>query len=802
MTGAQNTGAHRVPLGDTGWSVWREVLLRTTGFPADGLDRFGAAPAAAAADALLAGPASDAALRAGLDRELAAAAAAESAQIAGIVADPLFREALAWQNSSMQACLDSLASGRPTKRRILRRRERAIARYWQRYCAKNETIGFFGPVCWGSIDADEAAVVRADAGPALVRDRKIFFEHWALDAYAQTLVADPEIRAFLPPALLSHFTLDGDTVLRPAQPPLALLPAEAELVRRCTGAPAATVVASLVEDSVLRRAEDGSAMLGRLVERGVLTWDADLPIGPGCETVLAGRIAAIADDAARARALAGFQRLQDARDKVAAAAGEAEAVRSALEFLAAEFVALTGRDATRSAGQTYAGRTLCVEDTVRDLDVVVGRRLLDDVAAPLEPLLLAARWLSAELARTHSEALRALFDDLAEAEPGKPVNLADLWFLAQGLWYGSGPRPVDAVAADFARRWSALFGLDDSSPGESGPAEVAKDQADITLSATEVTARAVELFPAENPGWSAGRLHSPDLQICAPSLEALNHGDYLVVLGELHVAWATFDCSALTVCHPRPEDLAAALAADLGEHRVRLLYPTDWPRTTSRLMDSLDGPTDRRLGIAAAPGADREHLLPVTSVTVADVGGELLASAPDGRTWPLLEIFSTLLATHAVDGFKTTAAGNTPRITVDRLVVARRTWRTTVGRTGLAEASGETDQYLAARAWRAALALPDRAFVKVGTEVKPFYVDLTSPTLVSMLCQTIRRAQEVAGPEVSVTVSEMLPGTDQAWVPDRAGRRYFSELRLHITDPEPAPPSGAQRSEDRDAGHR
>ncbi|MEY9856967.1 hypothetical protein ABH935_002575 [Catenulispora sp. GAS73] len=788
------TGAHSVPLGDTGWSVWREVLLRTTGFPADGLDRFGATAAAKAADALLAGPGpdadADAALRAGLDRELAAAAAAESARIAEIVADPLFREALAWQNSSMQTCLDSLSSGRPMKRRILRRRERAIARYWQRYCAKNETIGFFGPVCWGSIGADEAAVVRADPGPALVRDRKVFFEHWALDAYAQTLVADPEVRAFLPPALLSHFTLDGDTVLRPAQPPLTLLPAEAELVRRCTGAPAATVVAGLVEDRVLRRAEDGSAMLGRLVERGVLTWDADLPIGPGAEDVLAGRIAAVADEAARARALAGFQRLQDARDKVATAAGDAEAVRSALEFLAAEFVALTGRDATRSAGQTYAGRTLCVEDTVRDLDVVVGRRLLDDIAAPLEPLLLAARWLSAELARTHSEALRALFDDLAAAEPEKPVSLADLWFLAQGLWYGSGPRPVDVVAADFARRWSALFGLDGS------------DQADIVLSAAEVRARVAELFPAEHPGWSAGRLHSPDLQICAPDLEAVNRGEYLVVLGELHVAWATFDCSALTVCHPRPEDLAAALAEDLGEHRIRLLYPADWPRTTSRLVDSLDGPTDYRLGIAAAPGADREHLLPVTSVTVADVGGTLVASAADGRTWPLLEIFSTLLATHAVDGFKTTAAGNTPRITVDRLVVARRTWRTTVGRTGLAEASGEADQYLAARGWRAALGLPDRAFVKVGTEVKPFYVDLTSPTVVSMLCQTVRRAQEVAGPEVSVTVSEMLPDTDQAWVPDRAGRRYFSELRLHITDPEPAPPSGAERSEDRDAGHR
>jgi len=29
----------------------------------------------------------------------------------------------------------------------------------------------------------------------------------------------------------------------------------------------------------------------------------------------------------------------------------------------------------------------------------------------------------------------------------------------------------------------------------------------------------------------------------------------------------------------------------------------------------------------------------------------------------------------------------------------------------------------------------------------------------------------------------MLPTPEQAWVPDAAGRRYFSELRLHVVDP-------------------
>ena len=51
-----------------------------------------------------------------------------------------------------------------------------------------------------------------------------------------------------------------------------------------------------------------------------------------------------------------------------------------------------------------------------------------------------------------------------------------------------------------------------------------------------------------------------------------------------------------------------------------------------------------------------------------------------------------------------------------------------------------------------------------------------------MFCAMVRAARVDGGDGVSLTVSEMLPTPDQAWVPDGAGRRYFSELRLHIVD--------------------
>jgi hypothetical protein len=36
----------------------------------------------------------------------------------------------------------------------VRRREEVIASYWQRYCSKNDTIGFFGPLGWGGFSGN------------------------------------------------------------------------------------------------------------------------------------------------------------------------------------------------------------------------------------------------------------------------------------------------------------------------------------------------------------------------------------------------------------------------------------------------------------------------------------------------------------------------------------------------------------------------------------------------------------------------------------------------------------------------
>ncbi|WP_229402071.1 thioesterase domain-containing protein [Micromonospora okii] len=766
------SGAHRVPLGDTGWSVWRDAILRTTGFPAVGLTELGAPQAAAAADELLATGGG----RERFDKEFAEAVTASAGRLSELAADPLLREAVTWQNRGALLALDGLARGGADAPRNVRRRdrERALLKYWQRYCGKNETVGFFGPSCWVTLDPEEPGTARVRPGAGLTRRRWVWFESWALSAYADRIGADLAVRRWWPPMLQPHLSLRGRTVLRPGRPPVALTAVEAALLAAADGhRPARDLVADPALG--LRRPDDGYTLLDRLVERELITWDANLPVAPEAEAALVARIDAIGDEPARRAARAGLDRLRAARDEVADAAGDPDRLRAALDRLDETFTELTGQPARRRAGQMYAGRTLCYEDTARDLDVVFGAPLLADLAAPLAVLLRAARWLADELEEAYGAAFRELYDELrAEAGDG-PVSLADLWFLAQGMFWGTGERPVDGVATEFAARWAGLFGL----------AELPADVTEVRLSAADLAARVAEVFPARPTRWSSGRLHSPDLQICATDADALARGDYTVVLGELHAAWPSFDCQVFTPSHPDVARLREALAEDLGQERVRLLFPSDWPRRTSRTAEALTGPTDRQLAFLPAPGVDPDRVLPTVDLTVSESDGRLVATAVDGTRWALTEVFAGLLSAHAVDGFKLVAAAPyTPRIVLDRLVVARRTWRTTVGECGLADVTDERDRFLAVRRWRRERGLPELVYVKLGTETKPCFVDLGSPAYAAMFAAMVRAARTDGGDAVSLTVSEMLPTPDDAWVPDAAGRRYLSELRLHIVDDE------------------
>ncbi|MFC7546922.1 lantibiotic dehydratase [Plantactinospora sp. GCM10030261] len=759
---------HTLQLPGTEWSVWRDVLVRSAGFPVSGLDRLTSPRLAAVADAFVAGDGDEAELT----TELATAALAADAAASAIAADDRFRQAVHWQNPDVAATIGSATqparTGPPNYRQ--RRRAEVIGKYWQRYCAKNDTIGFFGPMCWTEV-TDSGPAISGGPGPGLERRRAVHFEWWVLTAFADALATDPELRVWFPVLASPHLTVREREVVAPGQAVQPLTRSAAALVAAArAGGSLRETARQLVDAGAFRRVEDVYVQVDELEQSGVLRVGIDLPVDLSAERVLREWVAGIDDADLRARAAAPLERMWALRD-AASAATDAADLAAAVAGLDTAFTDFTGQPPRRRPGQTYAGRTLCHLDTSRDLDLRFGPLLLDKLA-PLEPLLRSARWLTAAVATALHEALLGLHAELAADSGTAEVPLHDLWFLAQGLVLGAD-RPADAVVADFLRRWHKVLDLDG----------VAPDVRELTLSTAELTRRVDEAFEDTDPGWWEARIHSPDVHVCAPDWAAVQRGDYRLVLGELHMAMAAFNTDFFRLGHPAPDRLAEALRADLPEPRVHLLLPDEWPRNCARNANWIKGPRDVQLAFAPSAGADRDRLLPVTGVVVVAGPDGLVARAADGRTWPLLEVYAELLNISTFDTWKFAgSAAHTPRVVVDDLVLLRETWRTTVGASGLADATGDRERVLAARRWRRDWDLPDRIFVKIGSETKPFYADLGSLSYVRQLCSMARGARQAHGEDVELTVTEMLPDATDAWLVDAAGDRYTSELRLHLRD--------------------
>ena len=443
---------HRVGLGGTAWSVWRDVALRGAGLPADMVLALCDEPLARSADLAGADPAG----RLAYDQVYGDAAGRLSRAIAGTYADPVFREALTWQNPGLAQFLHDHDAGPGAARRSKQRqRELVIANYLQRYCLKNDTIGFFGPVGWASADPGTAGLVVVP-GEQLIARRTTYFEVWAIDKVAAAIAGQGRVLGWLRPRRTRSVFLAGNVLHRPHRGPVTLTDAELGVLLACDG----RRTISQILDSA--SGPEARGLLTRLAELGALRLDLEGPADAWPERLLRDKLELIADPDARAAALAPVDQLIRARDAVAATDGDPAGLARALAGLAGTFEQVTGSPATRRAGANYAGRTLVYQDAVRDVRVELGAAVTRALAAPLGLVLDSARWLVNDI----TDKYRACFGELVDRESaragGAPVPLQRLLTRAAPYLYTHGRQGVGELAAasvaELQRRWQQVLG--------------------------------------------------------------------------------------------------------------------------------------------------------------------------------------------------------------------------------------------------------------------------------------------------------------------------------------------------------
>jgi hypothetical protein len=277
--------------------------------------------------------------------------------------------------------------------------------------------------------------------------------------------------------------------------------------------------------------------------------------------------------------------------------------------------------------------------------------------------------------------------------------------------------------------------------------------------------------------------HSPDLMI--GGAEAASGGRITWVLGEVHTSLVTTRYATWLAFHDAPETMQAAMRHDVTGSTVWMAETGETGGAGSRLANVLASPGDLRLIFAHdSCGYDPASTLTVGECDLIGSPAGLRVRRRDGTfERGLLEVVGDVIGTTFSQLFDLAPAGaHTPRVTIDDLVVSRETWRLPATDPAFADTADESTRYLQARAWAAQHGLPRHVFLRFTGEGKPIYADLTSLPSIDLVSRSLRRARRTGGAAATVTVAEMLPTPDQAWLTDAQGQRYTSELRMVAVD--------------------
>ncbi len=702
-----------------------------------------------------------------------AAIAETSLKLREIASGDSFQEALIWQNRhAYNFAIKTLLrkeskNSRDSKQR---QREELIASYVQRYCVKNDTIGFFGPVGWARL-ASTGEALAVCPGNSLLAARNVYVEGWCVDAFADRMTSHKELLPWAMPLRVPAIDVVGTTLHLPDLPAKSISRLQAAALQACDGEHTAReIAAALLREfpNELKTESFVYKFLSALQDMGLIRWSFEVPIGPFPERTLRSMVERIEDDVLRAPWLDAVDKLDAARETVALAAGEPEQLDRAFSQFEDTFTSLTGVASTRIGEQNYAARTLVYEDCRRDVEVDIGPDVLEALGPPLSLMLTSARWFTYQIASVYRRVFHEVFDELARSSNSATVDCATFWLRVQRLIFSPDELPVDALRPRLQQLWADVLKI---SPG----------QRHVEYTTEELRPLVMKAFDVPDAGFTAACYHSPDIMIAASGAEAIRRGDYQLVMGELHLGVNTLGTSIFVEQHPAPEELFEAVDIDRPQPRFVPVVPKHWPMLTSRTVPVLFSVKDFRLMLAAdSCGVPKSQALAMGALVIDKSNGELVARTRDGkRQFDLLEMYGEMLAGLGVGFFRILPArGHTPRVTIDRLVVSRESWSFSPAEIEFAAEKDEAARMISARRWARANDLPRFVFVKVPVEQKPFYLDFDSPVYVNMFAKAVRRTVETGKPDQVITVTEMIPRTDQTWLADAQGETYTCEFRL------------------------
>jgi len=224
-------------------------------------------------------------------------------------------------------------------------------------------------------------------------------------------------------------------------------------------------------------------------------------------------------------------------------------------------------------------------------------------------------------------------------------------------------------------------------------------------------------------------MHSPDIMIAANGIGAIRRGDYLFVLGETHVATNTLLQTPFVDQHPDPSVLFEADRRNLGQPRSTAIISRD--HVGQRVAPINLTPDGLHIGVNGTPSwRPNEQVIPFSDLYVVRSGDHLEVKTSDGQhAMHLFNLTKHLYYDLWSSGFKLIgAAPHSPRIAIDRLVIARETWRPSADDLVFTRELSEEARFVGARRWQRDGGVPRHVFIKIPASKSSSIWILTAPS--------------------------------------------------------------------------